>query len=76
MTATSPMLMDRVEEGLADLWFLMEEQGEAGLQEEIEEVSRLFPTPQESPAGRRAVERAHGLFQRAHANCPHCRCAA
>ena len=76
MTATDQTLMDRVEEGLADLWFQMEERGEAGLQEEIEEVARLFPAPEESPAGRRAIEMAHGLFERAHAACPHCRCAA
>ena len=76
MTATTPMLMDRVEEGLADLWFFMEEAGEPELQEEIEEVARLFPAPEESPAGRRAVERAHGLFRRLQAACPHCGCAA
>ncbi len=76
MTATAPMLMDRVEEGLADLWFLMEEAGEPDLQEEIKEVTRLFPVPQESSAERRAVERAHGLFRRLHADCPHCGCAA
>ena len=76
MTATTPMLMDRVEEGLADLWFLMEEAGEPELQEEIEEVARLFPTPEESDSGRRAVERAHGLFRRLHADCPHCTRAA
>ena len=76
MTANSQMLMDRVEEELADLWFLMEEAGEPELQEEIEEVTSLFHAPQESPAGRRAVERAHGLFRRLHADCPHCGCAA
>ncbi len=76
MTATIPTLMDRVEEALADLWFLMEEAGEPELQEEIEEVARLFPAPEESPAGRRAVERAHGLFRRLQADCPHCRCTA
>ena len=76
MTATIPTLMDRMEEALADLWFLMEEAGEPELQEEIEEVARLFPAPEESPAGRRAVERAHGLFRRLHADCPHCGCAA
>ena len=76
MTANSQMLMDRVEEELADLWFLMEEAGEPELQEEIEEVAGLFPAPEESPAGRSAVEHAHGLFRRLHADCPHCRCAA
>ena len=76
MTTTAPTLMDRVEEGLADLWFLMEEAGEPELQEEIEEVTSLFHAPQESPAGRRAVERAHGLFRRLHADCPHCTRAA
>ena len=76
MTATSQMLMDRMEEALADLWFLMEEAGEPDLQEEIEEVTRLFPAPQESSAGRRAVEQAHGLFRRLHAGCPHCTRAA
>ena len=75
-TATSQMLMDRVEEGLADLWFLMEERGKPDVQEEIEEVARLFPAPEESADARLAVRRAHGLFQRAHAACPHCRCAA
>ena len=76
MTATTPMLMDRVEEGLADLWFFMEEAGEPELQEEIEEVARLFPAPEESDSGRTAVERAHGLFRRLQANCPHCGCGA
>ena len=76
MTATSQMLMERVEEGLADLWFLMDERGDADLQEEIEETARLFPTPEDSPDGRRAVVQAHGLFRRAHAACPHCTCPA
>ncbi len=73
-TATNQMLMDRVEEGLADLWFLMEEAGEPELQEEIEEIARLFPAPEESADGRRAVERAHALFRRLQAPCPHCTC--
>ena len=76
MMATGQMLMDRVEEGLADLWFLMEEAGEPELQEEIEEVARLFPAPQESTDGRRAVEMAHALFRRLQSACPHCGCAA
>ncbi len=73
-TATNQMLMDRVEEGLADLWFLMEEAGEPELQEEIEEIARLFPAPEESADGRRAVERAHALFRRLQTACPHCTC--
>ena len=76
MMATGQMLMDRVEEGLADLWFLMEEAGEPELQEEIEEVARLFPAPEESVDGRRAVETAHALFRRLQAACPHCGRAA
>ena len=74
MIATGQMLMDRVEEGLADLWFLMEEAGEPELQEEIEEVARLFPAPEESADGRRAVEMAHALFRRLQTACPHCTC--
>lgn len=74
MTATGQMLMDRVEEGLADLWFLMEEAGEPELQEEIEEITRLFPAPQESAEGRQAVENAHALFRRLQTTCPHCTC--
>ena len=73
-TGTNQMLMDRVEEGLADLWFLMEEAGEPELQEEIEEIARLFPAPEESEDGRRAVERAHALFRRLQTTCPHCMC--
>ena len=77
MTATSQMLMDRVEEELADLWFLMEEAGEPELQEEIEEVTRLFPVPQESRRRTHAPSSsAHGLFRRLHADCPHCTRAA
>ena len=75
MIATGQMLMDRVEEGLADLWFLMEEAGEPELQEEIEEVARLFPAPEESADGRRAVEMAHALFRQLQTTCPHCMCA-
>ena len=74
MTATGQRLMDRVEERLADLWFLMEEAGEPELQEEIEEIARLFPAPEESEDGRLAVERAHALFRRLQAACPHCTC--
>ena len=69
MNAVSQPMIDQVEEGLAKLWFQMEEAGDARFQREIEEVTRLFPTPEDSPFGRRVVERAHDLFQRVLAEC-------
>ena len=75
MAVTGQTLMDRVEEGLADLWFLIEGE-DADLRDEVEEAMQLFPAPAESPAGRSAVEAAHGLFQRAGIPCPHCAPAA
>ena len=76
MPMTGMALMDVVEEGLADIWLQMDAEGGCGLQEEIEEVARLFPAPVESAAGRHALRRAHDLFLRAHAVCPHCRAMA
>ncbi len=86
MSVTNDTMVDQVEEGLALLWFEMEEAGHAGFQEEIEEVGRLFPVPEGSPFGRRVIERAHDLFERVRAEfapmgrrpvpCPHCGDAA
>ena len=58
----SPMV-DRVEEGLALLWFQMEEAGRAGFQEEIEAVTFQFP-PEDERVGA-AARRAGARFVRA-----------
>ncbi len=87
MTAKTQPMTERVEEDLAILWFQMDRLGNSRFQQEIEEVSDLFPVQEDSPEGRRVLERAHDIFRRVRreypaevlgrmgmepVGCPHC----
>ena len=88
MTTTSLSLIDRVEERLAELWLQMDHIGNARFQEAIEQVSHVFPVPENSPSAPRVIQQAHDLFQWIHTEyvpeirsrighqgvgCPHCK---
>ena len=87
MTDTTNKLADLVDERLAMLWYQVDRTGDYDLREEIEEVSSRFMYPGDTPIGTGDIERAHGIFQRAHekfslnvqarfglrlVRCPHC----
>ncbi len=87
MTTNVQTMTEQVEEDLAILWFQMDRFGNSRFQQEIEEVSDMFPAKEESPEGLRVIEMAHDLFKRVQeeyppevmgrmgletVGCPHC----
>ena len=87
MTNTRQTLFERADDAIANLWFQMYQIGNRRLQEEIEEVADLFDESNDGRARCAAIERAHEVFVRAHAEytpetqrrtghslvvCPHC----
>ena len=90
MTTKTETMMDRLEEGLAMLWFQMDRLANSRLKDEIEEVSDQFPVPEDSAEGRWVADAAHHLFKRVNSEypgevlrrfgmepveCPHCAAA-
>ena len=70
MTTNVQPMIEQVEEDLAILWFQMDRFGNSRFQEEIEEVSDMFPAKEESPEGLRVIEAAHDIFKRVQAEYP------
>ena len=70
MTTKAQTMMDRLEEGLATLWFQMDRVGNSRLQNEIEDVSDQFPVQEGSSEGRWVADAAHHLFRRVNAEYP------
>ena len=87
MTTKAQTTMDRLEEGLAMLWFQMDRLGNSRLKDEIEEVSDMFSAQEDRSEDLWVVDAAHHLFKRVYAEytvdvlrrfgmepveCPHC----
>ena len=66
MTKTTSEMTDRMDEGLAMLWYQVDRIGDHELREEIEEVSDRFMYSGDVHIGVEDVERAHQVFRRVH----------
>lgn len=70
MTAKTQPMIEQIEENLAILWFQMDRLGNSRLQNEIEDVSDMFPVPEDSQERRWVEATAHHLFNRVHTEYP------